>query len=84
MEYWCDCLGEAWGKLQWGVTPWVHSAVVQSAYFARQFGSLYIFRSIPTEYRNQPFKMHLKNSMRGWCSLKHEAIQQFSGVVWSM
>jgi hypothetical protein len=62
-----DRLGECWGKLQWGVTPWVHWACVHSAYFARRFGSLYIFRSIPTEYRNQPFKRHLKNSMRGWC-----------------
>ena len=67
MEYWCDCFGEAWGKLQWGVTPWVHWAVVHSTYFARRFGSLYIFRSIPTEYGNQPFKRHVKNSMRDWC-----------------
>ena len=60
-------LGELWGKLQWGVTPWVHWACVHSAYFACRFGSLYIFHSIPTEYKNQPFKRHLKNSMRGWC-----------------
>ena len=33
MEYWCDRLGEAWGKLQWGVTLWVHWAVVHSAHF---------------------------------------------------
>ena len=56
MEYWCDCLGEAWGKLQWGVTPLVHCVVVHSAYFASRFGDLYMFPSIPTEYRNQPFK----------------------------
>ena len=62
-----DRLGECWGKLQWGVTPPVHRACVHSAYFARRFGSLSIFRSIPIEYRNQPFKRHLKNSMRGWC-----------------
>ena len=34
MEYWCDRLGEAWGKLQWVVAPWLHWAVVHSAYFA--------------------------------------------------
>ena len=62
-----DHLGECWGKLQWGVTPWVHCARVHSAYFACGFGSLCIFRSIPTEYRNQPFKRHLKISMCGWC-----------------
>ena len=62
-----DRIGECWGELQWGVTPWVHWACVHSAYFARRFGSLYIFRSIPTQYRNQWFKRHLKNSMRGWC-----------------
>ena len=67
MEYWCDRLGEAWGKLQWGVTLWVHWAVVHSAHFARLFGSVFIFRSIPTEFRNQPFKRHLKNSMHRWC-----------------
>ena len=60
-------LGECWGKLQWGVTPWEHWACVHSAYFARRFGSLYIFRSMSTEYKNQPFKRHLKNWMRGWC-----------------
>ena len=54
-----DRSGECWGKLQWGVTPWVHWACVHIAYFARRFGSLYTFRSIPTEYRNQP--------MRVWC-----------------
>ena len=47
-----DLLGVCWGKLQWGVTPWVHWACVQSAYFARRFGSLYIFGSIPTEAEN--------------------------------
>ena len=67
MEYWCDRLGEAWVKLQRGVTPWIHCAVVHIAYFARWFGNLYVFRTIPMEYRNQPFKRHLKNSMRGWC-----------------
>ena len=30
-------------------------------------GSLNIFLSIPTDYKNQLFKRHLKNSMRGWC-----------------
>ena len=62
-----DRLGECWGKLQGGVTPWVHGACVHGAYYARGFGSLFIFRGIPTEYRNQPFKRHLKNWMHGWC-----------------
>ena len=65
-----DHLGECWGKLQWGVTPWIHWACVHSAYFACRFGSLYIFHSIPTEYRNQLFKWHLTKSMRGWCLLR--------------
>ena len=60
-------LGECWGKLQWGVTPWVHWAGVQSAYFPHCFGSWYIFRSISTEYSSQQFKRHLKNSVRGRC-----------------
>ena len=63
-----DRVGECWGKLQWGATPWVHWACVHSAYFALCFGSSYIFRRIRnTEYRNQPFKRHLKNSMPGRC-----------------
>ena len=38
MEYWCDRSGEAWGELQWGVSPWVHWAVMHSAHFALWFG----------------------------------------------
>ena len=49
MEHWCDRLGEARGNLQWGMTPWVHWAAVHSAYFARRFGNLFLFRSIPME-----------------------------------
>ena len=60
MGYWCDRVGKTWGKLQWGVTPRVHWTVVHNAYFARQLGSLYIFRNVPTEKRNQPFERHLK------------------------
>ena len=62
-----DRLGVCWGKLQWGVTPRVRWACVYSTYFARRFGSFYIFRIVSTECRNPPFKRHLKNSMRGWC-----------------
>ena len=43
MEYWCSRLGEAWCKLQWGVTPWVYWVVVHSAYLARQFGILCVY-----------------------------------------
>ena len=42
MEYWCDRLGEVWGKLQWGVTPWVHWADVHNAYFARLWQFVYL------------------------------------------
>ena len=67
MVYWYDRTREAWGKLQWGVTPWVPWAVVHNTYFARRVANLYIFRSIPTEYRIQLFKRLLRNLMRGWC-----------------
>ena len=30
------------------------------------YKSLYMFSSIPIEYRNQTFKIRLKNSMRAW------------------
>ena len=31
------------------------------------YKSLYMFSSIPIEYRYHTFKVWLKNSMRGWC-----------------
>ena len=73
-------LGDCWGKMQWGVMPWVDWACVHNAYFARPFGSLYIFRSIPTEYRSQPFKRHLKNSMRVWVSLATPSHTPWNGL----
>ena len=76
VEYWFGSSGQAWGKLQLGVTPWAHRAVVHSAYFPRRFGSLYLFCSIPTECKNHPFKRHLKNWMRG-SSLRRPHITRF-------
>ena len=34
------------------------------------FRSIYMFASIPTERRNQHFKIRLKNAMRGWMLMK--------------
>ena len=31
------------------------------------YRSLYMFSSIPIEYRNRTIKIWLKSSMRGWC-----------------
>ena len=46
MEHGCDRFGEASGKLQWVLTPWVNWGVVHSAYFACRFGGLYIFSAV--------------------------------------
>ena len=40
MEQCCDRLGEEWGKLQWGVTPWVQWAVVHNNHVALPFSRL--------------------------------------------
>ena len=56
----------AWGGLEWKVSTWVHWVCAHSAFYMARYRSMYIFSSIPTEFRNRPFKTSLKNSMRGW------------------
>lgn len=57
---------EAWKGLGWKVTLWVHWVCAHSVFYVTRYRSMYLFSSIPTEFRNRPFKTALKNSMRGW------------------
>ena len=59
-------LRSGWGALGWKSTPWVHWICAHSNFFARKYGSIYLFSSIPTERKNQPFKRDLKNCFKGW------------------
>lgn len=59
-------LRSGWGALGWKSTPWVHWICAHSSFFARKYGSIYLFSSIPTERKNQPFKRDLKNCFKGW------------------
>ena len=82
LEFASDLLGECWGKSQWGVTAWVHWACVQNAYFVRRFGSWYICHSIRTEYRNQPFKRHIKTrcAIGAFCDSQHTPRNEARGA----
>ena len=62
--------GECWSALGWKPTPWAHWAACHSGKILGMYRSLYLFSSIPIEYRNRTFKVRLKNSMRGWCLKK--------------
>ena len=62
--------GECWSALGWKPTPWAHWAACHNGKILGMYRSLYLFSSIPIEYRNRTFKVRLKNSMRGWCLKK--------------
>ena len=63
----CCKIGEAWLRLGWKSTPWVHWAVAHCGAVLQKYRNLNVFNSIPAEYRQKPFKLAVKNSMRGWC-----------------
>ena len=49
---------------------WVHWIVARSCMHMRNFRSIYMLSSIPTERRNQHLKIRLKTAMRGWTLTK--------------
>ena len=63
----CRIIGEAWRRLGWKSTPWVHWIVAHCGTVLQKYRNLYVFRSIPAEHMHKPFKLVVKNSMRGWC-----------------
>ena len=63
----CRKIGEAWLRLGWKSTPWVHWTVAHFRAVLQKHRNLDVFSSIPAEQRHKPFKLAVKNSMRGWC-----------------
>ena len=63
----CRKIGEAWLELGWKSTPWVHWTVGHCGAVLQKYRNLYLFSNIPAEYRRKPFKLAVKNSMRGRC-----------------
>ena len=63
----CRKIGEAWLRLGWKSTPWVHWTVAHVGAVLQKYRNLYVFSSIPAEHRHKPFKLAVKNSMRGLC-----------------
>ena len=63
----CRKIGEAWLPLGWKSTPWVHWTVAHCGAVLQKCRNLYVFSSIPAEHRHKPFKVAVKNSMRGRC-----------------
>ena len=63
----CCKISEAWLKSGWKSTPWVNWTVAHCGAVLHKYRRLYVFRSIPDEHRHKPFKLAVKNSMRGRC-----------------
>ena len=61
----CLKIGEAWLQLGWKSTPWVHWTVAHCGTLLQKYRNLYVFSSILAERRHTPFKLAVKNSMRG-------------------
>ena len=60
-------IGEAWLRLGWKSTPWVHWTVARCGAVLQKYRNLYVFSSIPAEHKHKPFNICDKNSMCGWC-----------------
>ena len=63
----CRTIGEAWLKLGWKSTPWVHWTVAHCGAVLQKYRNLYVFNNIPAEHRHKLFNLAVKNSMCGRC-----------------
>ena len=52
--------------MNWKPTLWLQRTVAHGAWVLREYKSMYIFISVPTERQNSPFKTHVQNCFRGW------------------
>ena len=55
-----------WLSMHWKPTVWVHWLCAHSSYYLEAHRSMYIFSSIPSEYRHQGFKRDLRFTFQGW------------------
>lgn len=59
-------LGHTWRAFNWKPTVWVHWVIAHSAFFVKEYRSMYLFSSVPTEKRHQNFKLDLRHCFQGW------------------
>ena len=57
---------EAWTALAWEHTPWVHWMACHSTAYLSVYETMYVFSSIPTEYRHKGFKLDISHSCMAW------------------
>ena len=62
----CTQFGALWQAFGWKPTVWVHWIGRHSSWYLLKWRSLLLFNSIPTEYRNGPFKMNMRHCFMGW------------------
>jgi hypothetical protein len=55
-----------WRTLKWTVPTWMHWIFCHSTAVLRRWGGLAKFSSIPSEFRNQGFKMDVRHCYAGW------------------
>ena len=63
----CRKIGEAWLRLGWKSTPWVHWTVAHCGAVLQKYRNLDVFSSIPAEHTHKSFKIAVENSMHGRC-----------------
>ena len=61
-----DTFAQCWQAFGWKPTVWVHWVVAHSAFFVKRYKNLYLFSSIPTEFRHQRFKRDLRQACHAW------------------
>ena len=83
--------GKAWEALGCSVPVWVHWCVCHSAPLLMKWHNLAKFSSIPTEWRNQGFKMDIRHCFQGFklskpyvtrWGLKHSLV--FDALDWGI
>ena len=55
-----------WRTFKWTVPTWVHWIFCHSTAVLKRWGGLSKFSSIPSEFRNQGFKMDVRHCYQGW------------------
>ena len=53
----CRKIGEAWLKLGWKATPWVHWTMAHCGAVLQKYCNLYLSSNIPAEHRHKPFNI---------------------------
>ena len=58
-------LGRFWEMLRWKAMLWAHWVVAHCGFYMERNASIYLFSSIPTEFRISRLKVELRNCFKG-------------------